>query len=243
MASAKDIELKFIAAVDANRLCKLWHYSGKTVPNSQMHIGVFIGGRCGGVMQFGPCMDKRRMLGLVNGANWNDFLELNRMAFSDILPRNSESRALAVSFRLIKKNYPHIKWIVSFSDATQCGDGTIYRASGFVLTSIKKNTTILKLADGRILADKTLNNDPYFNASYYKRLGARPIDGYQLRYIKFLDESVRKNLSVQEIPFSKIAELGISMYKGKKCVPSKENVATVDQTVEDGANPIGTLHA
>ena len=40
---------------------------------------------------------------------------------------------------MIKKNTPHIKWIISFSDATQCGDGAIYRASGFYLTAIRES--------------------------------------------------------------------------------------------------------
>jgi hypothetical protein len=67
-------------------------------------------------------------------------LELNRMAFDDYLPKYSESRCIAISIKLIKKNAPHIKWIFQFFDGTQCGDGTIYRASGFVLTGIKENT-------------------------------------------------------------------------------------------------------
>jgi hypothetical protein len=35
-----------------------------------------------------------------------------------------------------------LKWVISFADGTQCGDGTIYRASGFVLTGIKDNDQI-----------------------------------------------------------------------------------------------------
>jgi hypothetical protein len=45
------------------------------------------------------------------------------------------------SIKLIKKNAPHIKWILSFSDGNQCGDGTIYRASGFKLIGVNKNTS------------------------------------------------------------------------------------------------------
>ena len=59
------------------------------------------------------------------------------MAFSEKLPRNSESRAISIAMKLIKKHYPHIDWVVLFADGTQCGDGTIYRASGFVLTDIR----------------------------------------------------------------------------------------------------------
>ena len=58
------------------------------------------------------------------------------MAFTDVLPRNSESRALGIAMKLIRKHAPQIKWVVTFADGAQCGDGTIYRAAGFVLTSI-----------------------------------------------------------------------------------------------------------
>jgi hypothetical protein len=27
--------------------------------------------------------------------------------------------------RLIRKTYPHIEWVISFADGSQCGDGTI----------------------------------------------------------------------------------------------------------------------
>ena len=138
MATAKQIHVAPISQQDAAALVKRIHYSGKVTQNSQLHFGVFLDGRLEGAMQFGPSLDKRKIQGLVTSTGWNDFLELNRMAFSERLPRNSESRALGVAFRLIKKHYPHVEWVVSFADGTQCGDGTIYRASGFVLTGIKK---------------------------------------------------------------------------------------------------------
>ena len=97
MASAKDIVVKPISAKDANALVKRVHYSGKVVMGSQLHFGVFLNGRLEGAMQFGPSLDKRNTGRLVEGTGWNDFIELNRMAFSDRLPRNSESRAIGVA--------------------------------------------------------------------------------------------------------------------------------------------------
>jgi hypothetical protein len=38
------------------------------------------------------------------------------MAFSELLPKNSESRAIAISIKLLKKNAPNLKWIISFAD-------------------------------------------------------------------------------------------------------------------------------
>lgn len=87
-------------------------------------------------------IQKAKTQKLVKNTGWNEFCELNRMTFDDYLPRNSESYCLGKALRLIKKNAPHIKWVISFADGCSCGDGTIYRASNFVLTQIKKNSTI-----------------------------------------------------------------------------------------------------
>ena len=49
-----------------------------------------------------------------------------------------------------------------------------------------------------------------------KELGARPLSGFQLRYIYFIDSSYRERLTVPELPFSAIDEAGARMYKGER---------------------------
>lgn len=209
--SAKDLIIKPISSTDANGIIKRLHYSGKVVPNSQLHFGVFWKGKLEGALQYGPSMRKDNMLHLVEGAEWNGFIELNRMAFSEKLPRNSESRAIAISIKLIKKNYKHIKWILSFADGTQCGDGTIYRASGFVLTGIKKNIGMRIDPDtGEVVSQMTA----YHNKKVKEFNNWKALDGYQFRYIYFIEKDLVSKLSVPVIPFSEIEERGIGMYKG-----------------------------
>ena len=218
MGRAKDIRITPISAKDANALVKRLHYSGKVVNNSQLHLGVFLDGKCGGVMQFGPSFDKTKMLGLVEGTGWNEFIELNRMAFADWLPRNSESRALGFAFRWMRKQYPHIKWCVSFADGSQCGDGTIYRASGFALTGIKVNRSIIELEDGERVASMTYTKGKHILSQGGRAGipdGAKHIPGFQLRYIYFIDPTVRQRLTVPILPFSEIERRGAGMYKGK----------------------------
>lgn len=272
MATAKNILLKPIPAKSANELIKRVHYSGKVVQNSQIHIGVFLHGKLEGAMQFGPSLDKRKILGLVKGTGWNEVLELNRMAFTDALPRNSESRAIGIAMKILKKHAPQLRWVISFADACQCGDGTIYRASGFVLTGIKENTQNYKLPlskdlDPLPLMEKgltekdvqalkawldqitphkmSLQGAPHAHKmsleggcrpsallsevkqimrvvtgggtsadKLFRLMGGVPAVGYQLRYIYFLDPLMRQNLTVPEVPFSRIAEIGATMYKG-----------------------------
>jgi hypothetical protein len=263
VGKAKDLIIKPIAAVDANRVIKFLHYSGKVVNNSHVHLGVFMGAKCGGAMQFGPSLDKRKIKGLVAGTLWNEFLELNRLAFADWLPRNGESRAIGFAMRWLKKTYPWLKWVISFADGTQCGDGTIYRASGFVLTGIKKNNQIWEaegqifsrtsLTDGRskqqqqqavsIISRTTTKGKHILNSGAssmkaFVEAGWKPKEGFQLRYIYFLDPTAKDRLTVPILPFSEIERRGAGMYKGIK--RDKQAIASIPED-SGGAAPTVTL--
>lgn len=222
MGRAKDIVLRPVTSKIATPFVKQHHYSGKVMQKSTLHLGVYYHNKLEGVMSFGSSIDIRRTSGLVEGTGWNEFIELNRMAFTDVLPRNSESRAIAIAMKLMRQYAPQIKWVISFADATQCGDGTIYRASNFVLTGIKKNRQIIRWND-QLIAKKTLDNKNYpkingryFSAHLLNSGEAEYVDGYQLRYIYFIDKSYRQRLTVPELPFSAIDEMGAGMYRGQK---------------------------
>ncbi len=238
----KDIVIKSIDSKSARRIVELYHYSGKSTQNSQIHFGAFLNERLEGVMQFGPSIDKRRMADNL-GVGFNETLELNRMAFSDRLPKNSESRSLAIGLKILKKTYPHLRVIVSFADACQCGDGTIYRASGFKLHSYKINKSLLKMPDGTIVADKALNNSIFKNGkrgtAIAKEAGAKPIEGYQMKYLYFFDKELEKKFKF--VNFKDIPE-SVRMYKGKKRASSKDSVASGFQSEEGGAIPTDALH-
>lgn len=175
-----------------------------------MHFGCYLDGLLHGVLSYGNSIDKRNTIkfvdtGLSENDGWNSFIELNRMAFDDYLPKNSESRCIAISIRLIKKNAPHIKWILSYADGTQCGDGTIYSASGFKLCGINKNSTIYRLQDGSSKAKHGTSKADF--------TGAEKLQGNQFRYIYLIDKSCK--ITVSEIDFSEIDKRGVGMYKGK----------------------------
>ena len=245
MGDAKNIVLRPIDSKTSHDFVRRVHYSKTSTSNPNLHIGVYYGGTLHGAMQFGTPLDKRRVLPLVNGTQWHQMMELNRMAFDDTLPRNSESRALAIAMKLLRKHAPQVKWILSFADATQCGDGTIYRASGFILTGIKKNTQVWQAPTGDKFSRKTLtdvrgkrerkraqsivaslNNRFEENGSASMKqfidAGFKPLDGYQLRYIYFVDPTWRNRLAVPEIPYSQISEIGARMYKGVKLADGQE---------------------
>lgn len=235
--------IKVIPANVANPFVKKHHYSGKIVGNSKLHFGAFLDGKLHGVMSYGPSTDKRKMLSLVEGTEWDGFIELNRMAFDDYLPRNAESYCIGKTLRMIKKQAPQVKWVISFADGCSCGDGTIYRASNFVLTGIKKNNALLLLPDGqkihrisltaqpltkrKELGGKSLSEISGGGASLVKYMevtGAKPLQGFQLRYIYFIDKRYKDKLTVPILPFSKIDEMGAGMYKGQNITQQERHV-------------------
>lgn len=270
VVDVKAIRVEPIRSDVANTFVKRHHYSGKVTQNSQLHFGAFYDGILHGVMSFGPSLDKRKIIGLVRGTLWNEFLELNRMAFDDYLPKNSESRCIAVAMHLIKKHYPQIKWVVSFADATQCGDGAIYRASGFVLTAIRESNNLARLPDGSVIHKMTIQSNPssprkelggksaaeVLNglqsfSGYVNAAGGEIVPGFQIRYIYFIDKSYRQRLMVPEMAYSKIDEMGAGMYKGvnvkiadrKPCAGSETVTRSPIQGKEGGSIPTPALIA
>jgi len=265
MSDAKNLEIKVIDSKSSRQIVERYHYSGKCTQNSQIHFGVFLAGKLEGALQFGPSIDKRRM-GQNLGIGMNEFLELNRMALSPLCPKNSESRSLGICLRILRKRYPHLKLIISFADACQSGDGTIYRASGFKLHSFKKNNSLLSNEAGDIIADKTLNDIYLPNG---KQLGSflkgkdviakksmddiilsnrkylstylkgiyKPIVGYQMKYIYFFDKALESKFKFVE--FKDIPD-NVRMYLGKRA-SSKENVASDFRSEEGGVIPTDAL--
>jgi len=256
---AKDIVLMPISAHEANDFVRRVHYSGKVDTRSQLHIGVFYHGKLEGALQFGPSMAKWNSINLFNEIGWNEFIELHRLAFTDVLPRNSESRAISVAMKLIKKHAPHVKVVISYADGTQCGDGTIYRASGFILTGINENNSMWKMPDGEIVCSLVFNPGFQPNSkkgsikarygktgseasiTFLKRIGAERLSGFQLRYMFFIDPAYRARLTVPELPYSEIERRGAGMYKGIKRGRGETDSAPQSNEETGGASPTRPL--
>lgn len=263
MGRAKDIVVKVIPRNIAIDFVKKHHYSGKVDPRSFLHFGAFLDNKLHGVMQFGPSIDKNKIINIVENTGWNEFCELNRMAFDDFLPKNSESRCISVAIKLIKKHAPHIKWVISYADGTQCGDGAIYRAAGFVLTQINDNKSMWRMPDGEVICKivlepsfggtgktkgsikekygKTGEFTSWTSVKFLKHIGAKPIPGYQLRYIYLIDKSCK--ITVPILPFSKIDELGAGMYKGEKITLAerRKNAALAHKGEQPADQPEGAF--
>ena len=62
----------------------------------------------------------------------SQIFELTRLWINDALGKNTESWAIAQSFKYLKKFYPKVKVVISFSDTDVYHLGTIYQATNFI---------------------------------------------------------------------------------------------------------------
>lgn len=108
--------------------CLKFHYA-KVLPVVRIAYSVFNNKNewCG-VITFGG--GAGAFMGMPYGLNQGQYLELTRMALNG--KQESTSKAMAIAIKLIKKQSPTVKLLISYADKGQGHYGTIYQACNWV---------------------------------------------------------------------------------------------------------------
>ena len=134
-----------------------------------------------------------------------------------------------------------------------------------MLTDIKKNTSMWEMPGGEVVCSIVFNPGFQGNAGknsikakygktgsgaasgFLRGIGAKQLEGFQLRYIFFIDPTARERLTVPILPFSEIDKRGAGMYRGKQRIQSRAGGDTTDtpvfQTGEGGSTPTSALQS
>lgn len=190
----------------ANDIIIANHYSRRVYRASTLHLGVFIGGEMVGVLQYGFAMNPASADSVVAGTLMSEYLELNRMWLADAAPRNSESKALAYSIRLIRRVRPAVKWIQSFADE-RCGlFGTVYQAAGFTFHG--EHRGIFWELDGEFFHNSLMTNKKTAGSPRAAHLIANRDRAVrhelrQFRYLRFLQRRFARSCRHPVRPFPK----------------------------------------
>lgn len=181
------------------------HYSRRIVMNSYIHLGVFLRGAFVGALQFGYAMNPASGGSVVTGTGNREYLELNRMWLSDVVPRNGESMAISFALKYIRARYPAVQWVQSFADE-RCGCfGVVYQACNFLYCG--HHRTNFYLLDGEWFHEMLL--------TAHRKMGARGTflrdnlhraekrSFRQFRYLYFLRQSARRRLLHRVFPYPK----------------------------------------
>ena len=122
--SALHLTILPIATIETVKLNRLWHSRLPEIGNAHMcfcyvaeHDGIYYA-----VAMWSPPVAR--------AFNGRGYLELRRLAIANDAPKNTASRMIAIMTRLIRRERPETKRLISYQD-TEVHDGTIYRAAGW----------------------------------------------------------------------------------------------------------------
>lgn len=112
-----------------------YHYSGIGFKKAQVNLGVFDNEtkRLVGVLQWGVSAQENIRLDryVQEPIKKEEYLELNRFCMADSEGRNSESQAISLGIKWLKKNRPDIKLLVSYAGRKEGNYGYIYQATNW----------------------------------------------------------------------------------------------------------------
>lgn len=163
----KNYILMELEAKIVREVIKTFHYSGKVVSNSKLHLGVFDKKtkKLVGALQYGYPIRDNTPNSIVTGSTRYNMMELNRMAMFDDAPKLSESQAIGLSLKYLKRYKKDIKWVLSYSDGKEGNVGIIYQATNWRYLGYLQAQTFHRL-DGEII----------HNVSIWHRHKTRKID-------------------------------------------------------------------
>jgi hypothetical protein len=126
--------------------CLNYHYSKRVPTGLNISYSVFndLEEFCGVIVYGYPATPSiGKQLNLRNG----EILELRRVALNS--KQKITSKALSISMRLIKKNCPSVKMLISYSDKGQNHYGTIYQATNWIYLEESESSGIEYFCNGK----------------------------------------------------------------------------------------------
>ena len=203
-----DFSVRLIARDTANDIIRTNHYSRTVFPNSLEHLGVFIGSDMVGVLQWGQAMNPASGSSIVPGLTVDRWRELNRMWIDDVAPRNTESRAIGHSIKLLRRRNPGLVMLQSFADERCGGLGVVYQACSFGFYG--EHTSTFWELDGEVYHNISMTVKEPERAGRIKaghlqanKECAKRMDLRQFRYLRFLSTAAEKACTLTRQPYPK----------------------------------------
>ena len=186
------------------KLVQQEHYLHSLPRGTCLAFGVFLEGRLMGALTLG--VGPYNAPSLVEGASSDDCLTLTRMWLSDELPGNSESRALGMVVRALRK-HTSLKFLVTYADPDQGHVGTIYQASNWFYIGLSEAPPQYDFGDGKIHHSRSLSHA--YGTHSLRHFARYGVDvkvvpqSSKYRYLYLLDQTWRSRVRAPFLPYPK----------------------------------------
>ena len=176
--------------------CIKFHYS-KICPAHAFGYSVFNGkGEWCGVILFGG--GAGAFMGAPFGLRYGQYLELNRMALNG--KQESTSKAMSIAMKLVKKDNPTAKLLISYADKGQDHYGTIYQATNWYFVDETESSGEEVFYKGKWTHNRTPSSK--LTNEEYRKLPKRKKSG-KYKYIYALEKSMKPMCLEMKKPYPK----------------------------------------
>lgn len=146
MSSTPDLRLDWCSYRAAQFACRHWHYSRSLPAAKLVKIGVWEAGVFVGCVLFSR--GAARHIGRPFGLGQAQVCELSRVALGSHAA--ATSRVVAIALRLLRRQSPGVRLIVSYADPAQGHHGGLYQAGGWLYVGETARECVLKIHGRRM---------------------------------------------------------------------------------------------
>lgn len=197
--SKADLRLDWCDYKAAKYAVEHWHYS-RTLPRGKnVYLGVWELGRFIGVIIFGTGASSS--LGGPYGLGTFECCELVRVALDKHLC--SVSRINSIALRMLKKQSPGLRLVVSFADPAHDHVGGIYQAGNWVFCGVSSASTQYEI-NGRLVHSRMFTSSAWWGGGAKRPDNAIPVKmPGKYRYLYPLDAAMRAQIAPLAKPYPK----------------------------------------
>ena len=141
----RDMVIKPIPIPLARQYIAAFHYSHTMPDSTRFCYGGFLNGRLCGVACYGMGCAKSEYTALLPNIENGTYIELTRLWCANDYPRNTESKLIAESLKLLP---PEIKLVISFADESEGHCGIIYQATNWYYLGMSGGGRMILLDNG-----------------------------------------------------------------------------------------------
>lgn len=203
-----NLKLDWCAHKAAKFAVERWHYSRRMPTPPLVNVGAWEDDSFVGVVIFGR--GNARNLNKQYGLKKTEIAELVRIAMKD--HETPTSRIVSIAIKMLRKQSPGLKLIVSYSDLDQDHLGTLYQASNFVYVGWTKGSEMFRDKRGRMWHTRMLSPTGWKKVYGKYRPVMKPADLTRIKtkgrhkYLYPLTREMRKIVETMKKEFPKRAD-------------------------------------
>lgn len=225
-----ELRLDWCSHAAAKYAVEHWHYSRRMPVGKMVKVGVWEGGKFIGVLIFS--WGANRHLAGQYGLDMTECAELVRVALTDHTA--PVSRIGAIAARMLRRQSPGLRLLVSFADPANGHHGGVYQAMGWIYAGTTESETRYALG-GVTLMRRAYTGRGFGGKRSPLPPGAVPfVSPGKHKYLHPLDDAMRAQLAPLAKPYPKRASEPTSVGAGDQPV---QGGATPTRTLEDEAAP------